>query len=367
MIHHCLYCNTPFTALRKDKQYCSHSCKQMAFMKRQEGSAGFVFPKRQNINNMKCQAVETSNNQNVKPSTDAFPIDIEKLREELYAFAEAVIQNKLDELIQNINISTPQNVNTDLDLFADKQAAVLELPDDENNGDINIENETSAKEQIVNPSNPNIDGSGRKILKTETVIPPVLIEEKVYTPITCKWINELYERFNERGNDEKFNSPAIVFKDKINQVQWVSIHYRCLLESVLTVSEMKVVEWADLAELTNAFTFLIATIYFKELPDNYPYSKDIISLRDKLKYFCLETKEEEYVQFSLKLDTKKELFLQRFELSLAFPKINFNQLTLDFNIENNKQISNLKEDRRIKQSLEEKPWQKKFRESKLNG
>lgn len=373
MIHQCSYCNAPFTALRKDKRYCSQSCKQMAFMKRQEGSVGFVFPKYQNVNTINRQVIETSIGQNVKPSMDT--IDIKKLKEELYAFAEVAIQNKLDELIQNIKTSNFQNINnfntananTDLDLFDNKQSSIIEFQDNENEESTNEVNETSIKEQTLKPSTPNIDGLNMKVLKTETVKPTILIEEGVYTPIKCKWISVLYERFNERGNDEKFNSPATVFQDKANQVVWVSIHYRCLLECVLTISEIKTVEWVDLAELTNAFTFLIATTYFKELPDNYPFTKDILSLRDKLKYFCLETQDEQLVQFRLKFDTKKELFLQRFELSLVFPKISFIQLQSDFKKENDNQINKLKEELDTKQSSEEKPWQKKYRESKLNG
>lgn len=227
--------------------------------------------------------------------------------------------------------------------------------------------EPSIKEQTLKPSTPPVDGIDRMVLKTETIKPTILIEKGVYTPVKCKWINILYERFNERGNDEKLNLPTTVFKEKMNQVKWISIYYRCLLECVITISEIKVVEWSDLAELTNALTFLITSTYFNELPDNYPFTKDIISLRDKLKYFCLETKDEEYVEFRLKFDTKKELLLQRFELSLVFPKNSFIQLQSDFKKVNNKQITKLKEVQETKQSSEEKPWQKKYRESKLNG
>jgi hypothetical protein len=73
------------------------------------------------------------------------------------------------------------------------------------------------------------------------------------------------------------------------------------------------------------------------------------------------------VQFRLKFDTKKEWLLQRFELSLVFPKISFIQLQSDFKKENDNQINKLKEELDTKQSSEEKPWQKKYRESKLNG
>ncbi len=385
MIHHCPYCSTSFTANRKDKTYCSNSCKQMAFIKRQEGSVGVVYPNHQNVNKPKRQVSETPNGQIIKPSIDSLPIDIEKLREELYAFAEVAIQNKLDELIQSINLFNQQNVNyshnetinPELNFFKKDIVTAIELQDsdDENNecDNITYENErieTSIKKQIVKASRSNVDGLDRRVIKTESLMPKSLSnEEETYEPIKCKWIKKLYERFNDRGNDEKFNTLAYTFKDKTTQVEWVSIHYRCLLECVITISEMKAVEWADLAELTNAFTFLISSTQFEELPENYPYLKDVVSLRDQLKGFCLATQDEEWMQFKLKFETKKNLFLQRFELSLSFPKINFNQLLREFEKVSNEHVNKTteteeKEEWEIRQSPEEKAWRRKFREEK---
>ena len=343
MLHACSHCNIAFTANRKDKRYCSNSCKQMAFIKRQEKSVGFVFEKHQNVNNTKHQVNETSIGQNVKPSINTLPSDIEKLKKELNAFAEVVIQNKLDELLQNSNLSSMPNatnfntnLHSDLDLFGDKQAIIKSLQDDENNNTVHEQTQASTKIQTAKPSIVTIDGFTKKTVNSKTVQPTILIEEKNYMPITCKWITKLYERFNERATDEKLNALATTYKDKMNPVEWISIHYRCLLECVITIAEIKVVAWNDLAELTNAFTFLITSVYFNELPNNYPFTNDIIFLRDKLKHFCLETRNENDVTFRLKFDTKKELFLHRFELSMVFAKISFNQLQCNFKNENNK-------------------------------
>ncbi|MFY9311104.1 MAG: hypothetical protein WAQ28_18820 [Bacteroidia bacterium] len=330
-------------------------------MKRQIGDIDCTSPNHQTVNSINRQVV------------DALPIDIEKLRQELVAFAEVAIQNKLDELVKTITTSIPENVNhlnsvkVNSDASDNKQTFVMEFPDDDNEY-INEENGTLIKDHPVKPSTSRVDGLKKRISKPETVqFNSLSIEKEDYKPVKCKWINELYERFNERGNGEKFNSPASVFQDKANQVAWVSIHYRCLLECLITVSEIKTVEWNDLAELTNAFTFLIASDYFKELPGNYPYRKEIISLRDKLNHFCLETQEEDYVPFRLKFDTKKELFLQRFELSLAFPKITFKQLQLDFKNENDKYVQEVKKEQEVKQPMKERLWLKNFRKMKLNS
>ncbi|MHB8260351.1 MAG: hypothetical protein ACYDCN_05725 [Bacteroidia bacterium] len=311
MTHHCYYCDRPFTALRKDKQYCSHTCKQMAFFKRQDGTMGFALSKRQ-VN-------ETSNGQNVKQSSTTLPIDIEKLREDLYVFAEAAIENKLKQLIQAQNVKEVNLQNV-------KPALILTEPQT-----VNKESETSI-EQTVKASSVLIDGSDKKeASKSKTVnqSPTILKEEAVYVDIRCKWIDDLHERINERGVDYWLHENA----RKGGKSEWVSVHYLCLLECVLTISDMKAVEWYNLAELGNAFIFLCNTSHYKGLPDDYPYRKDIISLKDKLKSFCLETQDEDWVQFRLKFDDKIDLMLQRYELADSFSKISFNQLQANFNKE----------------------------------
>jgi hypothetical protein len=173
-------------------------------------------------------------------------------------------------------------------------------------------------------------------------------------PIKCKWIAELYNRYEKRQYYDRFNMPHIYFKDKMLEADWVSIHYRCLIECVLTLANIKTIEWNDIAELTNAFTFLTTCEYFKKLPFNYPYIKDMITLRDKLKSFCMETQNEEFVQFHLKAETKHDLLLQKFEL--AFPKITFNELQLNFKTEFDKQQVCIQEKNK---SLEVKGWQRR--------
>ena len=277
MTKQCSYCNVVFTASRKDKRYCSNSCKQMAFIKRQAASIGLIPTKLKNVNN---QEDETSNGQNVKPSSQ----------------------------------------------------------------DIDVLEAGTVKNEAV---------------------PSILNEAAVYVPVKCKWLDSLYDWVYVRGNDEKLSSLTTSYNDKAQQVKWVSTHYRCLLTSVLTVSDMKTVEWTDLAELTNAFTFLIATPYFQELPDDYPFTKEIVRLKDKLRVFCIESQNEEHVQLKLKFDTKKELLLQRYEMSM-FPKITFNQLQMDFKTENEKYVKKQEEEQeREKQLKEERPWQKRWREMNM--
>jgi hypothetical protein len=322
-MHHCSYCNTSFTAHRKDKKYCSNSCKQMAFLKRQF-TGDTLLSKHQNVNLANHQLRETSSGQSVNPSINVLPMDLAQLKKELI-----ILQDRLGGLIQSINHLNIRAINCKLDATSDKQPVQME-PLVENDITDNIGTQTSIKEQNVNPSN-SIDVSISKAAESKTVNLKST-DEHIYKPIACKWINEIYGRVNEIGNGERLSHSSTAFGEKYNQVEWVSIHYRCLLECVITLSEMKVIEWDSIAELTNAFIFLISSTHFKGLPENYPFTENIIALNDQLKKFCLENKHNERMQFRLKFDTKKNLFLQRFELSLTFSKITFNQLQTNFKI-----------------------------------
>lgn len=282
MQHHCPHCHSNFTAMRKDKIYCSHSCKQMAFVKRQElDGVDFSLSKKQTVNVIKRQ---------VEPS----------------------ITNN-----ENINSFNEAPLNT-----------------------IDFEDNEPITNQNINPTSIKID---------------VLKNEKIYTPINCKWIAELYIRYEERQNYDKFNMPHIYFKGKLLEVEWVSLHYRCLIDCVLALANIKTIEWNDIAELTNAFTFLTTCEYFKVLPSGYPFTKDIIGLRDKLKSFCVETQEEEFVQFRLKFETKKELLLQKFEM--PFRKITFNELQRNFKTEFDKQQKRIETENKL---VETKSWRKRY-------
>jgi hypothetical protein len=174
--------------------------------------------------------------------------------------------------------------------------------------------EPSMEAQTFNPSIPVIDA--------------LSIENRLFVPVKCKWLVALYDRYHYRGNEEKLLG--------MSDINWVSIHYRCLLECVIAISEMKEVPLSDLAELTNAFTFLISSSYFESLPSEYPYTKKIIALRKKLRDFWIEMRGEDWIQFRLKWDTKRELMLYRFELSMVFPRIGFDELQENFRKEGDK-------------------------------
>lgn len=283
----------------------------MAFIRRQNAAEESTADDLQNVNNAKRQLIEPS-------------------------------------IAEYENYDPTENVNRSTNLYDDRPSEKFKFIDLEDDSIEDFKNKTSIDKQSVNELSNAIDG-----LNTQTVNKSRGSGESEYVPIRCKWINELYERFKlERS----------FFNNKEYQVEWINIRFRSLLECVLSLSRINIIEWKDLAELTNAFTFLILSEQFKDLPINYRYKKEIVLLRDKLKAYCIETQGEYFIKFRLKLDTKKELFFQRYELAQNFPKLTFNQIQQDFKNEQFK----VNQKRIETQTIEpdQKAWQVRFKDLK---
>jgi hypothetical protein len=104
MQKHCLHCNTVFTVKRKDKAYCSHSCRQMAYMGRKVGGE---FPLR-NVNIRQSETSSQSVNKSHQNVNDA-PVNAEK-----QPASEQNTSKKTSPTHQNVNSfdeTSTQSVN----------------------------------------------------------------------------------------------------------------------------------------------------------------------------------------------------------------------------------------------------------------
>lgn len=137
------------------------------------------------------------------------------------------------------------------------------------------------------------------------------------------FIRELQTLIDKRDNIDYF------MEDTDMVCEWVNLRYRCLVESLLTVSEMRTVELDDLKEICNAFTSMIQSSDYESLPDYYPYAKDITTLWQSLKKICLEAVEDQTLNFKLKRSTRLCLLATRWELAHFVRKESFDQLDFE--------------------------------------
>jgi hypothetical protein len=163
---------------------------------------------------------------------------------------------------------------------------------------------------------PSIDG-----LKLNFDLPK---QEKERINYASSFVNALFELTNERDNISKLSYLYLEGIDGLSL--WVSTRIKCLIECLLTFSEMKTVDLDDLKEVCNAFTMLTQSRYFIFLPQNYPYTSDIIELSQGLKKICRNADNNEPLKFRLQPKNKKNLIAIRWELSYYAPKKTFSQL-----------------------------------------
>ena len=336
----------------------------------------------QNVKPSISQNVNTENRQSVK--TDHLPFEMNALLKELKGFIRATVHESMGMRKESVKTSNRENVNPSkgqnvMPLITDESVSLdleEEHVDIEEEGQVEQEKdqEEEEKEDIYRSSRQNVKPlAGQKIKKrkegnikasksqnvmavvalseesekteSRTLIKPTAKkekmeqtdpkpslerkEEKQYVSYYPEFLVDIYDHFNLLGRDLLFLEKERSFPGKSKQVGWVSVRYRSLLENLLTLSEMNRVHLSDLVEVTNAFTLLIRSRSYAELPGNYPYSASIKVLREKLRALCVEYKDEESIRFRIPLSLKKDLLLYRLELSQSFPKKPFCKLTFN--------------------------------------
>lgn len=107
--------------------------------------------------------------------------------------------------------------------------------------------------------------------------------------------------------------------------RWINTRCLCLIESLLAVSEKRLVELDDLKDISNALYLFLESGTLGTLPVNYPYAGEIERYYHTVRQFCL-TATEDRVRMKLTRTTKAELIAARFELAKMVPRVGFDQL-----------------------------------------
>jgi hypothetical protein len=112
-------------------------------------------------------------------------------------------------------------------------------------------------------------------------------------------------------------------------VKWVSLRLRCLLESLIKLSNFSVVEYDNIIALKEAFTALISSSHFKLLPANYPFTALIKDIEQKLALIAKQHEHCESIRFRLSVNRKVELIAVRFMLADFVPAVKLSEICFD--------------------------------------
>lgn len=161
--------------------------------------------------------------------------------------------------------------------------------------------------------------------QAEPVINVLKIEKQFY-PRAGKFIGQVVDLMEERNYEYLLQSLLRENAETAASQDWVNVRLRCLVECLLTLSERKTILLNDLAEITNAFTLIIRSTHFQNLPETYPYTHKVKDLRNKLRNIYTDAEDLEEFRLNLGKNLKIELITMRCELRTVAPRKTYNQL-----------------------------------------
>lgn len=262
----CLYCNKSFLPKRTDSLYCSHSCRQFAYVLRKSNK----------------EPLKDLSLVKVIPSGEKTPEIRQKLVEQ--NLGKIQLQSKSEELKENINEINNLSVRTEKELAVKTDEQKIALPETIKNISVAVKSDYT-------------DHQSRYVMQLERL----QVERDVWYGLS-----KFFDEADEAG-------------------LWVSEKYRCLIDVLLTFTEMKRIELDDLKEVCNAFTDVINSDYYQCLHQSYPYITEIKKLRHQIKTTCINSLKEQF-KYRISREQKQNLIVTRFELSQFVGKSKFSEL-----------------------------------------
>ncbi len=259
---------------RTDSLYCSHSCRQFAYVLRKSNK----------------EPLKDVSLVKVIPSDEKTPEMRQKLVEQNLGKIQHL--SKSEELKENINEINNLSVRTEKELAVNAETELAVKTDEQK-----ITLPVTIKNKSVAVKSDYTDHQSRYVMQLERL----QIERDVWYGLS-----KFFDEADEAG-------------------LWVSEKYRCLIDVLLTFTEMKRIELDDLKEVCNAFTDVINSDYYQCLHQSYPYTTEIKKLRDQIKTTCINPLKEQF-KYRISREQKQNLIVTRFELSQFVGKIKFSEL-----------------------------------------
>jgi len=286
-IKNCLQCGTPMQAQKSTKKYCSDTCKQAAFYRR---------------NTKPLLTLNGSETLNGNDSEDIPEEPVGKVNPD----SEAVNKEQQPEKI-------PFDVSPDVRNYDERQQP---LP-------FNVRksgNQTIPGEQgNVKQKDSSPVKESRKQNKTKQA------DEDPYEYVQSGFLNEIAEYLEDNyKTTEMFQSPKKYwYGSDLESVKWVSVRFRCIIENLLRFDN-STVERKTLVTVNKALTDMMAASNFKYMPYNYPLTDEIKEQQQRLDKIIKAFGGT--FRFGLKRNSKIKLIALRFQLADLVTKVKFHDL-----------------------------------------
>ncbi len=195
-------------------------------------------------------------------------------------------------------------------------------------------NELTHKENFKEPITENLSTKPLNDKPSVTVNDSFTIkpeqEEKPYECVRSKIVDSIADYIDNSEALFMFQCPEKYWGAyTLPTVRWVSLRLRCLIESLIKLSNISAIDYDSVIAVRDAFITLLNSSQFKRLPINYPYTALIKELEQKLAFIVKQNKHSESIQLRLTQKRKVELIANRHILADFVPAIKFSEM--DFN------------------------------------
>jgi hypothetical protein len=147
-----------------------------------------------------------------------------------------------------------------------------------------------------------------------------------------KWVDpkifKLIESYHQYESKESMFRDAYLHwnHQSLESINWINVRLRCLIESMLRLSNYSQIDIKTLFCIADAFNRLMKSDSYITLPSNYPYKELIEELSVKLCELARSNADLETVKFVLPLKRKTMLIALRHEMVKHTPSMKFSEM-----------------------------------------
>ena len=353
----CAYCQASFTSQRITKKYCSDNCKQMAYFIRN----GLVLAGVNNnlpivLEKIKTDSVKCSNENPVTVKYDKPILQQEPIVIPHYTAAQEITPKPLCKpvsfgaVINVIKKESSNNCTSCQNPIAKCNTTTINNPSPNENSSKPIEIKTThethqpvnsiefANTEEESETEPEEETTHNQVIKKERVNNILLEAKKIIEQddeeynIPYKWVESKLIRYIDQKymNDDTAMSLLEPLRhwgyEKAQLINWINIRLRCLIESLIRLSNYSRIDTHTILCVSDAFNRLQKSNAYKNLPDNYPYKELIAELGIKVNEIAEQNRNEAQLVFCLPLMRKAQLLTIRYRMLTNVPAIKFSEL-----------------------------------------
>lgn len=281
---YCLNCKTYFTSKRMDKKYCSDTCRQMAYFKR--NGLTLVNPQTlQNVNSPRIVDVK---------------YDPDTPQQELVKDTSFLETPNLELLIMHLSDTWEQKLNQRIEGLREEFNVKYANPV------AKVQQDTGSISETNQP-----------------------VDYKTVKPNFVKYIDKAFEMDEDSYKLEK---PLSYWSaETVKAIRWVNPRLRCLLESLIKLSAYSSIDQHTLVCVHDAFMRLQGSKSYQCLPNSYPFKNMVAGLTKKVSETYTKNKQgDKKIRIRFPLADKVNMIytrhlLKRTTLDLKFSQLHFNE------------------------------------------